>query len=141
MTDKIKIIYWSGSGNTEKIANLIAEGAGAECACVADISPGDISDCLSVALGSPALGDEGIEETEMGAFISSVSTALKGKKIALFGSYGWGGGEFLRQWRERLTSEGFDVMEELLAVKESPEGEAAEKCLAFGKMLAVKNAK
>lgn len=133
---EIAVIYWSGSGNTEKMASLIAEGAGAECRHVAGVSPDDLSDFSVVALGSPALGDEGIEETEMAPFIASASDVLKGKKIALFGSYGWGGGEFAARWRDRLTESGLEVIGDVLAVKESPEGEDAKKCIAFGKTLA-----
>lgn len=139
---KINIIYWSGTGNTEAMASLISEGAkekGADVALlnVAEASNDDIADADIVALGSPAMGDEVIEESEMEPFIESAADVLKGKKVALFGSYGWGSGQWMEDWTQKMEQDyGADVINDGLIVNEAPEGEAEEECRDFGRDLA-----
>jgi flavorubredoxin len=118
------------------MARLIAEGSGAVCKHVADATPDELTESSLVAFGSPALGDEGIDETEMAPFTASAATTLRDKKIALFGSYGWGSGEWLKRWGDDLSKSGLDVMGDRLAIHETPEGDAAAKCRDFGKKLA-----
>lgn len=131
------VIYWSGSGNTEAAARLVAKGAGAEvCLHVEDASLDAIEGASVVAFGCPALGDEWIDETQLAPFIESAKDALAGKRVALFGSYGWGGGEWLAKWRASLISSGIDVMEETLAVKEAPDDKTSRECEAFGSRIA-----
>ena len=86
---KAAVIYWSGTGNTEQMANAIAEGAGAELFSVSDFT-GDIADYDRIAFGCSAMGDEVLEESEFEPFFTAIEGALSGKTIALFGSYGWG---------------------------------------------------
>lgn len=140
-TLKIGIVYWSGSGNTEKIAQLVGKGAaeaGADVTLkhVSDIAPEEIGAFGLLALGSPAMGDEGIEESEMEPFVSSIMTELGGKRVALFGSYGWGDGEWIRKWAESVAASGAEIIEPTLTIKEAPEGEAAQRCADYGQMLA-----
>ncbi|MDL2263534.1 flavodoxin domain-containing protein [Synergistaceae bacterium OttesenSCG-928-I11] len=132
----IVVLYWSGSGNTEKMAQLIAEGASATCKHVADATPDELHDVSLVTFGSPALGDEGIDETELAPFIASANAALQDKTIALFGSYGWGNGEWLRLWGEELSKSGCRVLPDRLAIREAPEGDDVAKCIDFGRALA-----
>ncbi|HCQ91384.1 MAG TPA: flavodoxin [Clostridium sp.] len=139
--NKVSIIYWSGTGNTEAMANFIAEGAkneGAEVevkavsnAVVSDIDSADV-----IALGCPSMGDEVLEESEMEPFIESIQTAVKGKKIALFGSYGWGDGKWMRDWEERMTGYGAIVINEGLIANYTPESDKEKECLELGKELA-----
>lgn len=107
----MKIVYWSGSGNTEKMANLIAEGIkenGVE-AQVIDVSHAN-SDIFNdediIILGCPAMGAEMLEESEFEPFIESISSKVSGKKAVLFGSYDWGDGEWMRDWMSRMEEYG-----------------------------------
>ncbi|MBQ7990010.1 MAG: flavodoxin [Oscillospiraceae bacterium] len=128
----IAVIYWSGTGNTEMMAKAIAEGAGAELFSVSDFS-GDITAYDKVAFGCPAMGDEILEEDEFEPFFTSVEDKLSGKQVALFGSYDWGDGEWMRKWAERTAAAGADVFTgEGLIVNNTPDDEALDKCRAFG---------
>ena len=102
---KIAVIYWSGTGNTEMMAKAVAEGAGAELFSVSDFS-GNIADYDRLAFGCPAMGSEVLEEDEFEPFFTGIESMLSGKKIALFGSYDWGDGEWMRTWADRCTAAG-----------------------------------
>lgn len=137
---KINIIYWSGTGNTEKMASLIKEGAegkGAEVNVkeVADASAADL-DCDVLTLGCPSMGSEVLEEDEFDPFIASIEGSVSGKKLALFGSYGWGDGEWMRNFDTRMKVAGAVLVTDSLIVNEAPEGDAAEQCKAFGAQIA-----
>ncbi|MCI1944014.1 flavodoxin [Clostridium luticellarii] len=137
---KVNIIYWSGTGNTESMANLIAEGVkekGAEVNVlnVSEASADDVKNADVVLLGSPAMGVEVIEEEEMDPFVESISSFVSGKRIGLFGSYGWGDGEWMRNWVKRMEDYGADVLNEGLIVNEAPEGEKEEDCKNFGRQV------
>lgn len=138
---KVNIIYWSGTGNTEAMASLISEGAKEEGADVklvnvSEASDDDVTDADIVALGSPAMGDEVVEETEMEPFIESAADILKGKKVALFGSYGWGTGQWMEDWVQKMHDDyGADIMNDGLIVNEAPEGKSKEECIDFGREL------
>ncbi|HEY8390461.1 MAG TPA: flavodoxin [Clostridia bacterium] len=138
---KILIVYWSGSGNTEKMAELIAQGAltaGAEVELkhVSLVSPDIVDGFNVIALGSPAMGVEVIEEQEMEPFVESISTKINGKKIALFGSYGWGDGEWMRSWEDRMKDYGAQIVDTVI-VNETPEGESEQECIGLGAKLAL----
>ena len=132
---KTAVIYWSGTGNTEQMANAIAEAAGAELYSVSDFS-GDIADYDRIAFGCSAMGDEVLEESEFEPFFAAIEGALSGKTIALFGSYGWGDGEWMRNWEERVKNDGAVLLnDEGLIVNEAPSDEDLEKCKALGEAL------
>ena len=132
---KTAVIYWSGTGNTEQMANAIAEAAGAELYSVSDFS-GDIADYDRIAFGCSAMGDEVLEESEFEPFFTAIEGALSGKTIALFGSYGWGDGEWMRNWEERVKNDGAVLLnDEGLIVNEAPSYEDLEKCKALGEAL------
>lgn len=138
---KIIIIYWTGSGNTEKMANAISDGAknaGAEVTCknVADSSVDELANYDVVAFGSPAMGSEVIEEAEMEPFFTSALPTLSGKKVAVFGSYDWGDGEWLRTWEERVKNGGAVLITEGLKAHNEPDDDAIAECKAFGAKLA-----
>ncbi|CAB1241317.1 flavodoxin [Clostridium sp. MT-14] len=137
---KVNIIYWSGTGNTESMANLIAEGVkerGAEVNVlnVSEASPDDVKSADIVLLGSPAMGVEVIEEEEMDPFVESISSCVSGKKVGLFGSYGWGDGEWMRNWAKRMEDYGANLLNEGFIVQEAPEGEIKEDCKNFGRQI------
>ncbi len=136
---KLAVIYWSGTGNTQAMADAVAEGAkaaGAETdllAC-ADVSGVDAYD--AVALGCPAMGSEELEDGEFLPMLETIESALPGKKVALFGSYGWGDGEWMRTWENRCAEKGITLAAESVIVNEAPDGDGMEKCRKLGAALA-----
>lgn len=131
---KTAVIFWSGTGNTEQMAAAVAEGADAEVFSVSDFS-GDISDYDKLAFGCPAMGNEVLEESEFEPFFDSIESKLSGKSVALFGSYGWGDGEWMRNWAERVKNAGADLIGEGLIANETPSEEDLENCRALGEQL------
>lgn len=132
------IIYWSGTGNTQAMAEAIQEGmkqGGAEVTLltVDQVDAGIIGQYEKLAFGCPSMGDEILEESEFEPFFSSVEKNLSGKKVALFGSYGWGDGEWMRDWVERVNSTGANLYGEGLIMQESPE---EDSCVSYGKEFA-----
>ncbi len=136
----MKIVYWSGTGNTEKMAQLIGQGItenGKEVEVI-NVSNVNISALLDeeiLILGCPAMGDEVLEEGEFEPFIEEISTKISGKKVALFGSYGWGDGQWMREFEERMTGYGCTIIDEPLIVQSEPD-EIAQECINFGKKIA-----
>lgn len=133
---KINIIYWSGTGNTEAMAEYIKEGAESAGAAVTlkNVTEAGIDDinCDVLVLGCPSMGAEVLEESEFEPYIVSIEGSVSGKKIALFGSYGWGDGEWMRNWDERMRNAGAVVLEKLI-VNEAPAG---DECKEFGEAIA-----
>ena len=133
---KTAVIYWSGTGNTEKMAQTIADAAGAELYSVSDFN-GNIADYDRVAFGCPAMGAEVLEEDEFEPFFTGVEGQLSGKTIALFGSYGWGDGEWMRNWVDRCNAAGAVVIDgEGLIANETPSDDDLAACKALGEKLA-----
>ncbi|MDR3264852.1 MAG: flavodoxin [Synergistaceae bacterium] len=138
---KVIVVYWSGTGNTEKLAELVEKGASGKGAAVtrknvSDAKTAELAGYDVVALGSPSMGVETIEEGEMEPFFTEAAPSLSGKKVALFGSYGWGDGEWLRSWADRVRDAGGQLMDEGLAVHETPDADAEARCVAWGEKLA-----
>ena len=104
--NKLAVIYWSGTGNTRAMAEAVAEGAkaaGAEASLLTCAEVSDISAYDAAALGCPAMGAEELEDSEFLPMLEGIEPALAGKKVALFGSYGWGDGEWMRSWEARCA--------------------------------------
>ena len=136
----MKIVYYSASGNTEKMANLIAEGIanGGKNAEVINVSNAnaDIFDNEEIViLGCPAMGDQVLEENEFEPFIEEISSKISGKKVALFGSYGWGDGQWMRDWQERMESLGCTLIGDGLIIQYEPEDNSSE-CIELGMTIA-----
>ncbi|MGI5899437.1 MAG: flavodoxin [Christensenellales bacterium] len=135
---KIPVIYWSGTGNTQAMAESIAAGlaeAGAE-AEVIEVSSADASalaECEKIAFGCPATGSEELEEYEFEPFFTAVESSLAGKKVALFGSYSWGDGQWMRDWIERTESAGANILDEGLIAQDTPD---LAECVEYGKKFA-----
>lgn len=133
---KNAVIYWSGTGNTEMMAKAIAEGAGADLFTVSEFS-GNVADYDRIAFGCAAMGAEVLEEDEFEPFFSSIEGSLSGKTVALFGSYGWGDGEWMRNWEDRVKADGAVLFsDEGLIVNETPSDDDLAKCREFGENLA-----
>ncbi|SHH99361.1 flavodoxin, short chain [Sporobacter termitidis DSM 10068] len=138
---KIAVVYWSGTGNTEKMASLVAEGAkaaGTEITIYpsSEFSAGLMDSYDAVAFGCPSMGAEQLEETEFEPLFSSCRSKLRGKKIALFGSYGWGDGEWMKDWEKMCADDGAILAGESVICNEAPDEEASKACVALGKALA-----
>ena len=138
---KIAVVYWSGTGNTEEMAKQVAEGAKTAGAEVSMFMAGEFSVDLadiydSIAFGCPSMGAEVLEEGEFQPMWDAVEAKLKGKKIALFGSYGWGDGEWMRTWEETCVNNGFTLACDYVICNEAPGDEAKEACRDLGKALA-----
>ena len=137
---KIAVVYWSGTGNTEAMANKVAEGAKAAGAEVEVISADDfdgnnIEGFDGVAFGCPAMGDEELEDTVFQPVFEACESKLSGKKVALFGSYGWGDGEWMRSWEEKCQNDGVVLAAESVICNEDPDDEAQAACIELGKAL------
>ena len=138
---KIAVVYWSGTGNTEQMANAVAEGAkeaGAEVSTLTadQFSAAKVAEFDAIAFGCPAMGAEQLEEDEFEPMFSSCKTGLKGKRIALFGSYGWGDGEWMRSWETTAKGYGAQLAAGSVICADAPDEEARSACESLGKTLA-----
>ena len=137
---KIAVVYWSGTGNTQIMANLVAEGAkeaGAQVTLftAAEFQAQQMDSFDAVAFGCPSMGAEQLEETEFEPMFTSCEHKLSGKQIALFGSYGWGDGAWMRAWEETCRSDGADLVCESVIRNEAPDTLEQEACKAMGRAL------
>ena len=136
--NKVAVIFWSGTGNTEAMAGAVADGAkaaGAEAALLTCAEVNDISAYDAVALGCPAMGAEELEDTEFLPMFTECEPKLAGKKIALFGSYGWGDGEWMRTWEARCAEKGIALASASVTANEAPDDDALAACRALGAAL------
>ena len=139
---KISVVYWSQSGNTAAMAEAVAKGitdAGkeAEIVFVSSASIDELKNETAFALGCPAMGAEVLEESEMEPFVTELEASVSGKTIGLFGSYGWGDGEWMRNWVEQMEGAGATVVGgEDTICQEAPDEDAQDELKAMGKQLA-----
>ena len=138
---KTAVIYWSGTGNTKQMAEAVLEGmksAGAEAALLeaAQVDASTFSGVDAVAFGCPAMGSEVLEEMEFEPMFSACKSHLSGKKVALFGSYGWGDGEWMRTWEESCREKGANLACDSVICQETPDDEALSACRSLGEALA-----
>ena len=136
---KVAVVYWSGTGNTKAMAEEVAEGArqaGAEVTLLEVESAGSMDGFDAVAMGCPAMGAEELEDSVFVPWLSGVEASLAGRKVALFGSYGWGDGEWMRQWESRCAGEGIQLCAESVLATDAPDADAAAACRALGTALA-----
>ena len=137
---KIAIVFWSATGNTEEMAKAVESGAqeaGAQVSVffAAEFSADMVADFDAIAFGCPAMGDEVLEEDEFQPMFDSVLPALAGKKVALFGSYGWGDGQWMRDWEEVCQNAGVDFACGCVTANEAPGEEAVAACKKLGAAL------
>ena len=136
----IAVVFWSGIGNTESMAAAVEEGikgAGAAATVItaADFSADRVNEFDAIAFGCPAMGSEVLEEDEFEPMFSSCEAMLSGKKIALFGSYGWGDGEWMRDWEETCRNAGAVLACDSVICQEEPDDDAVAACKALGAAL------
>ena len=137
---KIAVIYWSGTGNTEAMADLVATAASAAGAAVdkltaAEFNVATAGDYTGFALGCPAMGAEQLEESEFEPMFQSCEEKLSGKRIVLFGSYGWGDGAWMRDWEEACKAQGADLAADFVICNDAPDEDACAACRALGAAL------
>lgn len=137
---KIVVVYWSGTGNTKAMAEAVADGAKNENTAVslldvAQASIDDIKNADAVAIGCPSMGAEVLEEEQMEPFVSSIEDAVTGKPMALFGSYGWGNGEWMEDFVARMTKCGAKVLGKGLIIQEMPDAQGIKECNSLGNEL------
>ncbi|MDO5109722.1 MAG: flavodoxin [Erysipelotrichaceae bacterium] len=137
---KTAIVFWSGTGNTEAMAQAVREGMEAKGAEVtvmgpSEFSAGMVNDFDAIAFGCPAMGAEVLEESEFEPMFASVESSLAGKKVGLFGSWGWGNGAWMEDWQARTEAAGADTVPYAICM-EAPDDAALAECRALGEALA-----
>lgn len=138
---KTAVVYWSGTGNTEAMALAVLDGmkeagAEAEIFTASEFNPDKINDYESFPFGCPSMGCEQLEDTEFEPMFDECKASLSGKSIALFGSYGWGNGEWMETWEDDCRSVGANLVCDSVICNDAPDDEAIEKCKNLGKALA-----
>ncbi|MBR4145870.1 MAG: flavodoxin [Lachnospiraceae bacterium] len=138
---KVAVVYWSQTGNTKLMAEAVLKGAADKGADASIFEANDFSASMAVefdafAFGCPAMGAEELEDTEFEPMFSAVEGALVGKKVVLFGSYGWGDGQWMRDWEDRCKNHGITLAAESVLANETPDDEAIAACNALGETIA-----
>ena len=140
--DKIYVVYWSQTGNTEVMAEAVSQdiresGREVETLNVSQITADTLKEAQAFALGCPAMGDEVLEESEMEPFMEQLDPMISGKQIGLFGSYGWGDGQWMREWQDRVMADGAVVAGgEGVIAQEMPDEDVLAACRNLGRILA-----
>ncbi|MBR2264397.1 MAG: flavodoxin [Firmicutes bacterium] len=137
---KVAIVFWSGTGNTQAMAEaleaaLLQNGAETALLTAAEFTPDMVSSFDAIAFGCPAMGDEVLEETEFDPMFTSVENALQGKKTGLFGSYGWGDGQWMRDWEDRVRAAGAELVADGVIANDAPDDEALASLTALAAAL------
>ena len=138
---KVAVVYWSSTGNTEAMANAVADGIrekGGEAVLhtCEDFDGSKVAEYDAIAFGCPAMGDEVLEEDEFEPLYSSCEPKLSGKKVGLFGSYGWGDGEWMHDWEEKCKEDGAVLVSDGVIWHVVPDDDAVVSCKGLGKALA-----
>ena len=138
---KIAVVYFSSTGNTEDMANAVADGAKEKGLDVtmytsAEFNADMMDDFDAIAFGCPAMGDEVLEEDEFQPMFDACEPKLSGKKIALFGSYGWGDCEWMQNWEETCKNAGAVLACDCVTCQETPDDDGIAACKALGAALA-----
>ena len=137
---EVIVAFWTGTGNTAEMAEYVAEGikeGGAEAKVVSvdDISAADLKDAKAFALGCPSMGVEQLEESTMEPFVEEVCGFASGKTIGLFGSYGWGDGEWMRNWEDDCKEAGIELACDSVVCNDAPDEDAITACKELGAAL------
>lgn len=137
----MKIIYWTGTGNTGAMATLIGKGINevgeeAELINISSNKVNSLKDEECIVLGCPSMGAEELEDGEFEPFLEEIGAELRGKKVFLFGSYGWGNGEWMEAFEDRILDLGGILPLDSVTVNYVPEGESEELCIEYGRKIA-----
>ena len=129
------VVFWSGTGNTEAMAERVAQAASADLIRAADFTAARAADYDAIAFGCPAMGDEVLEECEFQPMYDSVKGVLSGKRVALFGSYGWGDGQWMRAWEEDILACGAQLVCRSVICPDAPDDNTLEELDALAAAL------
>ena len=137
---KVAVVYWSSTGNTEAMANAVANGIkekGGEAVLhtCEDFDGSKVAEYDAIAFGCPAMGDEELEDSVFQPVFEACEPKLAGKKVALFGSYGWGDGDWMRSWEEKCQNDGVALAVDSVICNEEPDDEAQAACIELGKAI------
>ena len=130
--NKVCVVYWSGTGHTEAMAQAVAESSQGKLFTAAEFGPDQAKEYDAIAMGCPAMGAEVLEEEEFQPMFDAVKPVLAGKKVALFGSYGWGDGEWMRNWEEECLGAGATLACDSVICQDDPDEDALAACRALG---------
>ena len=133
--NKACVVYWSGTGHTEAMAPAVAESSQGKLFTAAEFGPDQAKEYDAIAMGCPAMGAEVLEEEEFQPMFDAVKPVLAGKKVALFGSYGWGDGEWMRNWEEECLGAGATLACDSVICQDDPDEDALSACRALGEAL------
>ncbi len=138
---KIAIVYWSGTGNTQSMAEAVKSGAESSGASVDMFSPSEFNSSMvsgydAIAFGCPAMGAEVLEETEFDPMFSAIENSLSGNKVVLFGSDGWGDGQWMRDWEARCKSDNATLVTDSVIANNAPSADDLDNCSALGRAIA-----
>ena len=138
---KVAVVYWSGTGNTQSMAEKVSEGEKSAGADVTVFTAGQFSSDMmdefdAIAFGCPSMGSEQLEDTEFEPMFNDCKSKLSGRKIALFGSYGWGSGEWMKTWEDCCKNDGAALVTESVICCDAPDVGAEKACVNLGKQLA-----
>lgn len=132
---QVAVVYWSGTGHTEAMAQAVAVAAQADLFTAAEFDADKAANYAAIAFGCPSMGAEQLEDSEFEPMFEAVKPSLAGKKVALFGSYGWGGGEWMHNWERDCRSSGIQLACDSVICNEAPDDAALAACQALGKAL------
>ena len=133
---KVAVVFWSATGNTETMANCVAEGANGTIVPCSEMNAAKLAEFDAVAFGCPAMGAEQLEESEFEPMYQDLRGSLSGKPVGLFGSYGWGDGEWMRSWEKNCDDAGVSLACDSIICQEAPDDDTLASCRAMGKTLA-----
>ena len=133
--NRIAVVYWSGTGHTQAMAEAVAKACGAQIFTAEEFSADQVAKYDAIAFGCPAMGAEVLEEDEFQPLFDACKPALSGKKIALFGSYGWGDGEWMRSWEDDCRAAGAVLACDSVICQETPDADALAACEKLGEAL------
>ena len=133
--NKVCVVYWSGTGHTEAMAQAVAESSQGKLFTAAEFGPDQAKEYDAIVMGCPAMGAEVLEEEEFQPMFDAVKPVLAGKKVALFGSYGWGDGEWMRNWEEECLGAGATLACDSVICQDDPDEDALAACRALGEAL------
>ena len=133
---KVAVVYWSGTGNTQAMAEAVAQALGGALFTASEFGPEKLAEYEAIAFGCPSMGTEELEDSEFLPMFEAVKDGLADKKVALFGSYGWGDGEWMRNWEADCAAAGISLACDSVICQEAPDDEALSALEALGKTLA-----
>ena len=132
---KIAVVYWSQTGHTQMMAEAVAQACGADLFTASEFDADKAAAYDAIAMGCPAMGAEELEDSEFQPMYDAVKGSLAGKKVALFGSYGWGDGEWMRTWQADVESTGAALVGDGVIANDEPDADALAACAALGEAL------